>query len=77
MKNGYLASCSSDQTIKIWDIYDGNLIKTLVGHRSFVNCIVVINSIYLASGSDDKTVKIWNTDTGNLKYTLKGHSSRG
>lgn len=42
LKNNYLASGSLDTTIKIWNIINGSLIKTLEGHsleaRSLAVC---------------------------------------
>lgn len=52
------ASCSNDETIKIWT-YDGTLIQTLLGHTGFIFNISNLPGGDLASASDDKTVRIW------------------
>jgi WD40 repeat protein len=79
-----LASGSSDNTIKIWDVNTGNLKTTLTGHSDIVVSVQfspvgfsLPSGIgqYLASGSWDSTIKIWDVNTGNLKTTLTGHSS--
>ena len=75
MNNGYLASGSYDNTIKIWDTNTGNEIRTLKAHTDYVRSLVVLNNGYLASGSYDNTIKIWDTNTGNEIRTLKGHTS--
>lgn len=70
----YIATCSADATIKIWDALDGHHITTLEGHIQGVSDISWSpDSLYLASVSDDKTVRVWeiskNTDTSVDYYT--------
>ncbi len=56
----YLASGSSDKTIKIWEVATGKVLRTLTGHSHSVNSVVYSpDGRYLASGSGDKTIKIW------------------
>jgi len=52
------ASCSNDETIKMWTI-DGVNLATLRGHSGFVFSICYLDSGELVSGSDDCTVKVW------------------
>ncbi len=57
----YLASCSRDRSIRIWEISSGLCIKTLTAHDNWVNGIVFHPSgRYLLSSSDDKSVRIWD-----------------
>jgi WD40 repeat protein len=71
----YLASGNSDNTIKIWNVNDGQLKQTLTGHSDWVKSLVFSpNGQYLASGSSDQTIKIWDVSNGQLKQTLTGHS---
>jgi WD40 repeat protein len=56
----YLASGSSDDTIKIWEVATGRELRTLTGHSSSVWSVVYSpDGRYLASGSGDDTIKIW------------------
>ena len=71
-----MASGSGDRTIKIWNTDNGNLIRTLTGHTSYVLSLAVLKNGYLASGSDDTTIRIWNSDHGNLIKTLTGHTGQ-
>ncbi|MGI2909362.1 protein kinase domain-containing protein [Tolypothrix sp. VBCCA 56010] len=74
--NSTLVSGSHDKTIKIWNLADGTLIRTLTGHSNWV-CSVAISpdGQTLVSASADKTIKIWNLADGTLIRTLTGHST--
>lgn len=75
-----LASGSSDDTIKLWNIKTGQLIDTLIDTNTnwekspIVKCLLLINSETLASGCGDNLIKLWNLKNGQLFQTLKGHS---
>ncbi len=61
----YLASGSSDQMVKIWDLQNSQYIN-LSDHQDQVTAVEFSpDGQYLASASLDKTVKIWNLQ-GNL-----------
>ena len=60
LQNGYLASGSGDQTIKIWNPNDGTLKQALTGHSADVKLLLVLPNGGLASASKDKTIKIWS-----------------
>ncbi|KAL4861478.1 hypothetical protein BDV12DRAFT_203968 [Aspergillus spectabilis] len=71
-----LASCSADQTIKLWDPATGTLKHTLEGHSSWIQSVAFSqDSQLLASGSIDQTIKLWDPATGTIKQTLEGHSN--
>lgn len=56
--NKILYSCSADNTVALWDIKNGEQIKSLTGHTDNVWDFVVTND-YLVTCSDDKTSKIF------------------
>ncbi|OLY82724.1 WD repeat-containing protein 5B [Smittium mucronatum] len=57
----YIASGSSDNTIKIWDVEKSQIVCTLNGHTSRIWDLCVDKSgSTLFSASGDKTVKIWD-----------------
>jgi WD40 repeat protein len=63
LKNGLIATGSSDFTIKIWKKSDSKtleLITTLTEHESTVYALEVLTNGSLISGSGDKTLRVWN-----------------
>ncbi|KAJ6025071.1 hypothetical protein N7540_005868 [Penicillium herquei] len=69
-----LASGSSDQTIRLWDMATGTLQQTLEGHSGSVRSVAFSpNGALLASSSTDWTVRLWDIVTGTLQRTFKGH----
>lgn len=67
LKNGDLASCSLDKTIRIWDMNLYTNIFTNRMHKRKVLALDIFPNGDLASASEDLTVKIFNT---NLFYNL-------
>jgi len=71
-----IASGSRDNTVKLWNVDTGELLKTLSGHASEVSSVSFSpDGKRIASGSSDNTVKLWNADTGELLKTLSGHTA--
>jgi WD40 repeat protein len=72
-----LISGSWDNTIKVWNLLNGDLMSTLDGHTSIVWCLTFLNEdeSRLVSGSFDNTIKIWDLDMGVCLRTLLDHTS--
>ncbi|KAI1005340.1 WD repeat-containing protein 5 [Podosphaera aphanis] len=71
----WIASCSADATIKIWDAPTGKHMQTIQGHLAGISTIAWSpDSKTLASGSDDKTIRLWHRATGKpYPVPLLGH----
>ncbi len=66
-----LVSGSYDNTVKLWNLKTGKLIKTLEGHKEAVTSVAITpDGQILASGSNDNTVKVWDSKSGELLRTL-------
>ena len=66
----YIASGSSDETIKLWNIETGELVKTFEGHNDSVNSVAITpNDKYIISGSIDDTIKLWDIESGKCLAT--------
>jgi WD40 repeat protein len=60
-----LASGSSDNSIKLWDVGTGKTIATLEGHTGAVLSLTFNpDGMLLASTSADHTIKLWDLAAG-------------
>ena len=73
----FLVTGGHDTTVRLWDIAERKLLRTLYGRADLVWCVAVSpDSKYVAAGSgEDKngTVEIWEADTGRPVAYLRGH----
>eukprot|EP00850_Spirogloea_muscicola_P025527 SM003398S13022 [mRNA] locus=s3398:1141:1446:+ [translate_table: standard] len=72
-----LASCSLDNTVRVWDGRTGAPVVTLEGHGSWVKGVAwdPIGS-FLASQSDDRSVAVWQTRDWSLAARIRGPYDR-
>lgn len=69
----WLATGSTDSTIKLWDPASGRLLRTLRGHSSKINATVLTpDGRNIVSVSEDNTIKVWEPETGKLVRTIGG-----
>jgi WD40 repeat protein len=75
--NGSLAaSCSDDNTVKIWDLESGKCRATLIGHRDQVKSVAFTpDGTRILSASFDKSVRVWDASSGRELVKLDGHTS--
>jgi hypothetical protein len=70
-----LASGSLDDTIRLWNVSTGRLLRILNGHTKTVNSVAFSpDGKLLASGSDDTTAKVWDVSSGTVLQTLYDHT---
>lgn len=63
---GWLASGSSDRTIKLWEVTSGELAATLKGHADAVQCVNWSpDGARLASAGGDG-LRVWDTASGQM-----------
>ncbi|MDZ8030324.1 NB-ARC domain-containing protein [Nostoc sp. DedSLP04] len=71
-----LATGDADGKTYLWQVDDGKLLFTCIGHSSWVKSVAFSpDGQTLASGSDDQTVKLWDVPDGKCLKTLQGHSN--
>jgi WD40 repeat protein len=70
-----LSSGGHDNTIKLWDVATGALLRTFRGHSGWVSSAAFSpDGVRILSGSSDKTLKLWDAATGRLIRTFRGHA---
>lgn len=74
--NELLASCSKDETVRIWDIDTGRCQQILRGHSRGINDISwSADTRCLCTASDDKTIQFYEMNSGNIVGCLTDHMS--
>lgn len=75
-----VATGGTDNTIKIWDVDQGTLVRTLTGHTDDVQTIDFSpDGQVLASGAGgwdnpgESSIKLWRVSDGSLIQTFAGH----
>ena len=68
-----LASGSSDQSVKLWDVATGTERFTFKGFRHGVACLVFTpDGLRLAAAASD-TIKVWDVVTGQESLTINSY----
>ena len=72
LSKNWIASASNDKAIKIWDIVERKLVKTLYGHENSVESLLFKNGLLLSS-TWNGTIKLWDPfkDQNELLLTLE------
>ena len=71
----WLATGSSDATIRLWQANTREFYQTLRGHTNWVESVVFSpDGQWLATGSGDATIRLWQVSTGKCHQTLVGHA---
>ena len=60
----HVLSGSQDMTLKLWDVEEGTAVKTLEGHKNWVNFVGFRGKDQAVSTSDDLTIRLWDLQSG-------------
>ncbi|KAG7637014.1 Non-functional target of rapamycin complex subunit LST8-2 [Arabidopsis thaliana] len=72
--NKYLATASSDKTVKIWNLDGFKLEKVLTGHERWVwDCDFSMDGEYLVTASSDTTARLWSMRAGKEEMVYQAH----
>jgi len=70
-----LITAGADKKVKLWNLPDGTLIKSIDAHDSAVNALAVSpDGKTLVTGGDDKRVKLWSLPDGTLQKSFQAHN---
>jgi len=71
-----LVSGGDDETIKLWDMQTGGVVKTFQGHTGQVLSVSIsTDCTTIASGSDDSIIRLWDIQTGKCHHIIKQQSA--
>jgi len=69
-----IASNDNSNKIELFNITNGELVKTYYGHTDYITCLIFLpDGKYFLSGSADKSVKLWDVKWGEIG-TVANHS---
>lgn len=72
----YIATGSSDKTVRLWDVQSGECVRIFIGHRSMILSLAMSpDGRYMASGDEDGTIMMWDLASGRCVSPLVGHGS--
>lgn len=70
-----VASGSVDNTMRLWRVNQGTLLRTMQGHPfPILTLAFAPNGATLATGSTDGLIRLWRVSDGRLESTLQGHA---
>jgi WD40 repeat protein len=68
------ATGSNDDVVRLWELTNGNRIRTLKGPRNAISSITFSpDGSLVAAGSQDDCVYVWEVASGKLLHRLVGH----
>ena len=72
----FLVSGGDDETVKLWDVQTGGVVKTFHGHTQVVNSVSISpDGVAVASGSQDNTIRLWHVQAGDCFCVIEGFNN--
>ena len=68
----YAISCSSDKTLRVWELETGRCVRILEGHKGKVFSVsLTLDGRYALSRSEDNTDRVWKLENGKCVRSMK------
>lgn len=72
-KDSVVATASGDRTVRLWNLWTGEIIRTIAAHGTGIACVNLTEN-FVVTGSGDHDIKIFDQESGEEMRTLKGHT---
>lgn len=71
-----LATCGWDNTVRLWNVADGALIRTITEASTYFMAVALSpdGQFVCAAGYPSGTIRMWNVATGTLVRSFTGHT---
>ena len=69
-----IVSGSSDKTLRVWDVKNGECLKIFQGHDYYSDFVLTGDGRRIVSGSSDKTLRVWDMQSGECLNIFDGHT---
>jgi WD40 repeat protein len=76
LSEGEILSWSVDNTLRIWDAWNGRCKNILKGHTKNINGACRLKNGEILSWSDDHTLRTWDCKSGQPVHTFRGHGDK-
>ncbi len=75
--NRFIVSGGEGETVRVWDLAGGRLIKTFKGPSDFVSTVFVSSdNRWVISAGADHILRVWGINRGQLIQSFEGHRER-
>jgi WD40 repeat protein len=72
--SGKIITSSADSKIVLWNVKNGEALRTFSDHSDWVNSLVLRQN-RLVSCSDDHTIRVWNVSTRECEKVISEHAN--
>ena len=76
LSNDKIISGGIDGKIIIWNINNGDILKTIDAHSDYICSLAKLSKNKIISFSNDKTIKLWDSKSGICLNTLESNTNR-
>jgi WD40 repeat protein len=66
----YFRNWTNDTAVRVWDVANGSLLRTLEGHSCAVPSVAISSQGVVAAGAADGTIRLWRIQDGSSLRTL-------